>query len=160
MQQISSNPIVFLTLIISLVAIILAIYSLVLIRQFNRLKTVFFSGSAAVNLESVIEHLSLGVQTLSDEQAHTANQLAKLYEHSTFATQKVGLIRFNPFNDGGGNFSFSLALLDGHDTGVIITSMYGREQNRIYTKKVVRGGSDAPLTEEEQQAITEANEQF
>ena len=70
--------------------------------------------------------------------------------------QKVGVVRFNPFDDGGGNFSFSLALLDGHDNGVIITSMYGRQQNRIYTKKISQGASETALTEEEQQAMQEA----
>jgi hypothetical protein len=66
-------------------------------------------------------------------------------------------VRFNPFNDGGGNFSFSLALLDSHNTGIIITSMYGREQNRIYTKKIEDGKSDSPLNEEEKQAVEKAN---
>ena len=72
----------------------------------------------------------------------------------------VGLIRFNPFNDGGGNFSFALALLDAHNTGVIITSMYGREQNRVYTKKIVEGECENQLTDEEIQAIELANSKF
>ena len=55
------------------------------------------------------------------------------------------------------NFSFSLVLLDAHNTGVVITSMYGREQNRIYTKKITNGKSDTALTDEEQQAIEIAN---
>lgn len=100
--------------------------------------------------------LTQNQQDLAEEQATTAGQLAMLQEHSTFAIQKLGVVRFNPFNDGGGNFSFSLALLDAHNTGVIITSMYGRQQNRMYTKKITNGTSESPLTEEEEQAIAQA----
>jgi Protein of unknown function (DUF4446) len=66
-------------------------------------------------------------------------------------------VRFNPFADGGGNFSFSLALLNDYNTGVIITSMHGRQQNRIYAKKIEKGKCDIQLTEEEQQSILIAN---
>ena len=81
------------------------------------------------------------------------SQLKQLRQDFGFAVQKVGLVRFNPFADGGGNFSFCLALLDSHNTGAIITSMHGREQNRVYSKKIIRGQSEIQLTGEEQQAF-------
>jgi hypothetical protein len=51
-------------------------------------------------------------------------------------------------------------LLDEHNTGAVITSMHGREQNRIYTKKIDNGKCDVQLTEEEQQAFNNANTQY
>jgi hypothetical protein len=145
------------TLILSVLALFGALYSIWQITSLNRLRKGFFAGSRGVDLQDVIESLQ---RELSDSRGHTEaleKILLELKDSSSFAVQKLGLVRFNPFNDGGGNFSFSLALLDAHNTGVIFTSMYGREQNRIYTKKIDNGKCEIQLTEEEQQAIAIAN---
>ncbi len=70
--------------------------------------------------------------------------------------QKVGLIRYNPFRDTGSNQSFSIAFLDKKENGLIITSLYGREGMRIYTKPIVSGESEYQLTDEEKEAIKKA----
>lgn len=71
--------------------------------------------------------------------------------------QKVGLIRFNPFKDTGGDQSFVLALVDGNDTGVVISGLYSRAGTRWYAKKVVSGkGVDYELSDEEKAAIKAA----
>ena len=108
-------------------------------------------------MESVIYSLKQELQNSREQEAALEQGLTELKTKVTFAVQKVGLVRFNPFNDGGGNFSFSLALLDERNTGIIFTSMYGREQNRIYTKKIDQGKCEIKLTEEEEQAVEKAN---
>lgn len=80
-----------------------------------------------------------------------------LVENNKFNIQKVGFVRFNPFSEGGGNMSFVLALLDGKNNGIVISSLHGREDTRIYAKNIERGKSQYRLTEEEQQAIQRAN---
>lgn len=68
--------------------------------------------------------------------------------------QKVGIVRFNPFSDSGGDQSFSLSLMDGHDRGFVISSLHTRAETRIYLKPVVNGkGEGFELSKEEQQAI-------
>lgn len=67
--------------------------------------------------------------------------------------QKVGLVKFNPFNETGGDHSFSLALLDGHKNGIIITSLHTRERTRLYIKDVFSGKSKIDLSKEEQNAL-------
>ena len=68
--------------------------------------------------------------------------------------QKVGLERFNPFKDTGGDQSFVLALVDKEDTGVIISSLHTRTGTRWYAKKVMKGkGSEYELSDEEQKAL-------
>lgn len=67
--------------------------------------------------------------------------------------QKVGLVKFNPFNETGGDHSFSLALLDGHKNGIIITSLHTRERTRLYVKDVSSGKSKIELSDEEQKAL-------
>jgi hypothetical protein len=93
-------------------------------------------------------------------QDYLETALANLTDKTSYGVQKVGLVRFNPFEDGGGNFSFTLALLDEHNCGVVLTSIHGRQQNRIYTKKITDGKADAQLTEEEEQAIISAHTKF
>lgn len=68
--------------------------------------------------------------------------------------QKVGLVRFNPFNDTGGDQSFILALVDATDTGVVISSLHTRTGTRWYAKRVARGkGTEHELSSEEEKAL-------
>jgi hypothetical protein len=147
-------------LILAGLSLLLAGYCTWQMVSISRLKKTFFAGDNALSLESVIYALKQELEDSRQAQASLENSLAQLKNDFTFSVQRVGLVRFNPFNDGGGNFSFCLAMLDQNNTGVVITSMYGREQNRIYTKKVDQGKSDTKLTEEEEQAVARANDKF
>lgn len=70
--------------------------------------------------------------------------------------QKVGVIRFNPFPETGGDQSFALSLLNGEDTGFVLLSLHAREGTRTYVKPVLKGKSKYELSKEEQQAIAQA----
>jgi len=67
--------------------------------------------------------------------------------------QKTGVVRFNPFNDVGGNQSFAIALLDEKNNGFVISSLFAKESNRVYAKAVREGKSDHQLSNEEIEAI-------
>ncbi len=67
--------------------------------------------------------------------------------------QGVGVIRYNPFPEMGGNMSFSLALLDGRANGVVISVLNDRNGSRVYGKAVESGASTHPLSDEEQKAL-------
>lgn len=105
------------------------------------------------NLEEVLErHL--------DRVDHTAERVAELDAlcreiESTLerAIQRVGIVRFNPFTDTGGDQSFSIALLDGAGDGLVISSLFGRAETRVFAKPVQGGQSKYNLTDEEQEAI-------
>lgn len=96
-----------------------------------------------------IEKLKIGLDAVSRE-------LKELKEKNKLSIQKVGIIRFNPFREVGGDQSFSVAILDDNDNGVIITSHYTREGNRIYGKPIKAGKSEYPLSEDEISAIEKA----
>ncbi|MDP2669305.1 MAG: DUF4446 family protein [bacterium] len=72
--------------------------------------------------------------------------------------RRVGLVRYNPFSGtgAGGDQSFVLALLNESNDGVVVSSLYGREMNRVYAKLIKNGKSTYQLTAEETQAIAEA----
>lgn len=69
--------------------------------------------------------------------------------------QKVGFVRFNPFQDTGGDNSFILVLLDAENTGVMISSLFGREGVRVYGKAVEQGRTKYQLSEEEKAALAQ-----
>jgi len=72
------------------------------------------------------------------------------------AVRRVGLIRYDAFEDVGGRLSFSCALLDEHGTGVVVTSINGRQDTRVYAKPVSSGTSTYNLSIEEEEAIRQA----
>lgn len=114
----------------------------------------FLTGKNGADLESLILLLEQKIKSLEDESLQASGKIKNLQETLSFAVQKVGLIRYNPFEERqGGNYSFSLALLDSHNNGIILTNMFGRQQSRVYIKILAAGKSEAQLTEEEIRAI-------
>ena len=94
-----------------------------------------------------------GLEKTIEDLLAKINSLETISEKSV---QKIGLIRYNPFSGVGSNQSFSVAILDQKDNGIVITSLYTREGNRVYAKPVVRGNSEYPLSKEEKEAINRA----
>jgi N-methylhydantoinase A/oxoprolinase/acetone carboxylase beta subunit len=87
-------------------------------------------------------------------------ELESLRKENNFNIQKIGMVRFNPFRGIGGDQSFSVAILDGNDSGAVITSLYNREENRVYGKPIKAGRSEYLLSEEEKKAIEIAQKQY
>ena|SRR3989344_4636919 len=102
--------------------------------------------------EAVVKKL----KTLEDRLLKTRKELEETKEKLALSLSKVALVRFNPFKEIGGNQSFSIALLDQHDDGVIITSHFGRETNRVYAKQVSKGKAEHQLSKEEEEALAQA----
>ncbi len=67
--------------------------------------------------------------------------------------QHIGLVRYNPFDDTGSDQSFAIALLDDQRDGIVLSSLHGRTNTRIFAKPVADGGSPHNLSDEESQAI-------
>ena len=83
-------------------------------------------------------------------------QVEKISQTSKASVQRIGIVRYNPFSNVGGDQSFSIALLDGNDNGVVITSLFSRDGNRVYGKSVKNGQSEYSLSGEEKKAIEKA----
>ena len=77
-------------------------------------------------------------------------------KESRLNIQRVGLAKYNPFKETGGNNSFSLVLLDGNKNGIIITSLHTRERTRLYLKEVISGKPKIELSNDEEQALKES----
>src|SRR2546427_12019063 len=91
------------------------------------------------------------------ERVEALNRLHhELQGLSQRSIQKVGVVRFNPFADTGGDQSFAIALLDAEGNGVVLSSLHGRADTRIFAKQVQAGRSRHTLSDEEQDAIRRA----
>lgn len=116
---------------------------------FNKLSR----GVEVTDIKKILE------KVLSDEAKNGSDirlleKRANLIEEEGLShVQKIGLIRFNPFKELGGDHSFSLAILDGNDTGVVITGLHTRERTRVYMKEIKKGKSGSDLSIEEKKAV-------
>jgi len=109
------------------------------------------------NLEQVLENLlQEGKQSREITEALT-KRAEKIEKEGLGHISKIGLVRFNPFADTGGSQSFTLAVLDGNNSGILISSLHSRDQTRIYAKQVKEGkGVGFELSQEEKEAIAKA----
>ena len=102
------------------------------------------------------EEILISFQELKREFKKLSKKVAIYQKKSIDSIQKVGMIRFNPFSEVGGDQSFSVALLNDNNDGVVITSLYTREGNRVYGKSIKNSQSEYQLSEEETKAIEQA----
>ena len=149
----ANNPLLGL---IILVAVVFLAWKLTLhwqVWQTRKKIAIMFRGTKAADLEGVIyeqiKRLRQNERDLKELEKFCKN-LEKITQHSI---QKIGVIRFNPFKDTGGDQSFAIAFLDARNNGFTLSSLFAREGNRVYTKPIENGQSKYPLTEEEKKAI-------
>ena len=95
-------------------------------------------------------------EKLEEEIKKALEKITNLEDASLYAFQKIGVVRFNPFNNLGGNQSFVIALLDNKNSGFLISSLFVRDGNRVYAKILNQGKSDYPLSKEEVEALSRA----
>jgi hypothetical protein len=105
---------------------------------------------------SVDRSLEETVAVQTERLAELEGSLAQLQQQGRGALQRVGVVRFNPFEDTGGNQSFALAMLDDHGDGVVISSLHSRQSTRVYLKPVRGGRSETALSDEESEALRRA----
>jgi hypothetical protein len=92
------------------------------------------------------------------ESEKTRKELQKMREISKNCLYKFSVIRYNPFSNIGGDQSFSIAILNGEDDGLVITSLLTSEGTRVYTKPIKKGASEYELSGEEKKAIEQAKD--
>src|ERR1035437_3833273 len=134
--------------------IALSVFFWRVLQHYNRLT----KGVSEKSLKTVLEELLKGLEINKKDIDYLKDYSAKIDKDGLLHIQKVGLIRFNPFKDTGGDQSFILSLVDGRDTGVVISGLYSRSGTRWYAKRVIGGkGVDYELSEEEKKSLKAAS---
>lgn len=107
-----------------------------------------------VDLAKILDDLMVKQARAEKTIDEIITKCVKLEKDGALHIQKVGLLRFNPFRDTGGDQSFILALVDAHNTGVIISGLHTRTGTRWYAKHVIHGkGEEYALSQEEEKAL-------
>lgn len=148
------------SIVLMVLTLLLLAWNVLLNREIKRQRKnaeILFSGKKAADLEEVI----LGQQSKCQELEQAITLLKdmdqRIISNLAYAVQKVGMVRFNPFGETGGNQSFAIALLDNFDSGVIMLSLYSRDGVRVYAKPIVKGKSEYQLSKEEEEALRMAS---
>lgn len=139
--------------------VVLAVVAVVLVRRTGRLARRIESltrGSDERSLEAILDAHLTRVHQVIRELDQVEARTSVLERDLKRAFSRVGLVRYNPFEDTGGNQSFALALLDEHGDGFVVSSLHTRNLTRIYAKGVKGGHSDAGVSDEEAEALRQA----
>jgi hypothetical protein len=112
------------------------------------------AGSGSVDsLADVLDSQVGRVDAVTARLDELAALAAEHERRSRTSIQHIGLVRFNPFEDTGSDQSFAIALLDDRRDGIVLSSLHGRANTRLFAKPVAAGGSTHTLSDEEAQAI-------
>lgn len=142
---------------VACLALLLAV--LVLVRRTSRLGRRLQGvtrGADGRSLEAILDAHLDKVYAVSRELDELAARSAVLEATQRRAVQRVSLVRFNPFEDTGGNQSFAVALLDAQGDGFVMSSLHARALTRVYAKAVAGGRAEAALSDEESVALRQA----
>lgn len=139
--------------------LLLLLLAMLLARRVGRVDTRLRGltrGEEGSDLEGVLGAHLEKVYTIGREVERLGARTGALEVSGLRAFQRVGLVRFNPFEDTGGNQSFALALLDANGAGVVVSSLHARTLTRVYGKAVVGGRAETALSDEESEALRQA----
>lgn len=148
-------------LFIAAYALILILIIVVIVQaiKFNKLSKKykkFMSGKNAKSLEKDIVGLYEDNKFIKASAEKNRNDISALYKKLESTFQKIGIVKYDAFNQIGGQLSFSLALLDENNNGFILNSVHGAEGCYSYTKEIKNGMCEISLGEEEKEALNMA----
>jgi hypothetical protein len=135
--------------------IIIAILWVVLANTKKKMKKMF-KGSKINGLEDLLIHHQERIQQIQSEIKLDRKEVQKLFTDLGKVKGRVGLVRYNAFHDLGSDLSFSVAILNNEQTGLVLTGLHNREQTYMYAKPVTQGESNYTLSPEEKEAIKKA----
>ncbi|HSL98385.1 MAG TPA: DUF4446 family protein [Candidatus Deferrimicrobiaceae bacterium] len=137
----------------ALLLLLLVVWLALRLRRLGRRLDALTRGADAASLEAVLGTHLERVRTAIEEVDRVAARTAVIERDLRSTLGRVGIVRFNPFEDTGGNQSFALAILDGHGDGFVISSLHARSGTRVYAKAISGGAAETALSDEEAEAL-------
>lgn len=162
MQQVTGfitdhNALIILGLVVvDFVLLLIAISLWVGIRRITRRRNAKLDGGHVGEIVDYLTDQSRVLDVIKGVLEDISNRQDDLDVAQTWCVQGVGMARFDAYDDVGGEQSFALALLDANRTGVVVSSLYGRQDCRVYIKGINKGEGERALSEEERRAVSAA----
>ncbi|MEC0226798.1 DUF4446 family protein [Paenibacillus alba] len=141
------------------VLFILVIVLFVKLSSLRKQYTLMMNGSQAENMEQLIIDMQSGINEQKAESITTSAKVETIRQAIMKMKSKVAIHRYNAFNEGGSDLSFTIALLDEFQDGVILTGIHSREQMYLYAKPIQNAQSTYTLSPEEKEAINQTLKQ-
>ena len=143
----------------SIIILLLVILVIILFKSINKLENRYrrlMRGTSNKNLEEVIISNLDSIETANENSKKALKECVKLQNNIKECVQKVAIMRYKAFEDVGSDLSFSIAILDDNNDGVMLTGIYGRQESTTYAKPIDKGISRYDLSEEEICVLNEA----
>ena len=145
---------------LSVIVILLIIGLVIVIIKFNKISKKYTEFMKKLgngkNIEEDLENYMYRVERVEKQNSEILNYIKNVDNDLNKCIQKIGIVRYNAFQDTGSDLSFALALLDEKNNGVVLNGIYSREMSNIYAKPVENGKSKYTISEEEGLAIEKA----
>lgn len=151
----SAFIIIGLTAIMILLFIILII-TMISLKKLKEKYKKFMRGSNNKNIEELINDYLDKVDKAKEETEYVKEIYSTIDKRVKACIQKVAIVRYRAFDDVGSDLSYSIAFLDNDNSGVILTSIFGRNESTTYAKPIDKGISRYELSEEENHVLNEA----
>ena len=123
------------------------------IRKLRAKYNKFMNGLSNASIEDILEDCIFKINGSIEKNKELEYQLNEVKRNMYYCVQKVGVVRYNAFDNVGSDLSFSIALLNNNDDGLVLSSLYSRESSNTYAKPIVRGKCRYALSAEELKAI-------
>jgi hypothetical protein len=140
-----------------LVLLVLVVYLAVRVRRLARMDSRAVDGETGRALKEELNACKKDLSALSDRLENVHGEHKNLEAQAQLCVQKVGFVRFDAFDDIGGEQSFTMALLDANNNGVVLSNVLSRVDSRVYAKRITGGTSEHTLSTEEQEAVRKAS---
>lgn len=147
---------------VGILGILVIVMYLLLIHLFYNLNYMkkrykkMMTGVDGANLERMMIGCIDNTKAVADENAKLWEENKAIKELLSKALTKVAIVRFRAFEDMGSDLSYAVAMLDSHNNGVVLSSIFAREDSRSYAKPIINGTSSYPMTSEEEDALRQA----
>lgn len=141
---------------LGITCLVLLVLVVVLLRRTSRLDRRLHGltrGADDQSLETILGAALDKVHAVARDVDGLTSRAASMEATQRHAFQRIGLVRFNPFEDTGGNQSFALAVLDADGDGFVVSSLHARTGTRVYGKAISGGVSESTLSAEEGEAM-------
>lgn len=140
-------------IILSLILLISLILVNLKFKKVNKKYSKFFNNSDNTNIERLVEENIDLCHEITNKNKDIESKINFIERNILQCVQKVGIVRYNAFDNVGSNLSFAIAILDGNDNGIVLNGIYSRESTTTYAKAIINGQSKYTLSAEEIQAI-------
>lgn len=138
---------------ICLILLVLVIINMVQTSKLNKKYQTFMKGKNAKSLEETLIKRLDQVDSLMKANKANEEDIKKIFSNMKLTFQKIGLVKYDAFNEMGGKLSFSLALLSESNNGFVLNAVHSREGCYTYIKEIIDGNSVLALAEEEKEAL-------